>query len=92
MLLVSKITISRKKTPSALAGPLSSPIRRVEFCGERKTGEPREKPSGLGVDKQQTQYSVICHFSKYIRLAQTDFHKNKFFLIGNVCGYNSAKF
>ena len=22
------------------------------------------------------QYSVICHFSKYIRLALTDFHKN----------------
>ena len=25
------------------------------------------------------QYSVICHFSKYIRLALTDFHKNKVF-------------
>ena len=25
------------------------------------------------------QYSVICHFSKYIRLALTDFHENKVF-------------
>ena len=25
------------------------------------------------------QYSVICHFSKYIRLAPTDFLKNKVF-------------
>ena len=25
------------------------------------------------------QHSVICHFSKYIRLALTDFHKNKLF-------------
>ena len=25
------------------------------------------------------KYSVICHFSKYIRLALTDFHKNKLF-------------
>ena len=25
------------------------------------------------------QYSVVCHFSKYIRLALTDFHKNKVF-------------
>ena len=25
------------------------------------------------------QYSVICNFSKYIRLAPTDFHKNKVF-------------
>ena len=25
------------------------------------------------------QYSVICHFSKYIRLALTDFNKNKVF-------------
>ena len=26
-----------------------------------------------------SQNSVICHFSKYIRLALTDFHKNKVF-------------
>ena len=26
-----------------------------------------------------SQYSVICHFSKYTRLALTDFHKNKVF-------------
>ena len=25
------------------------------------------------------QYSIICHFSKYIRLALTDLHKNKVF-------------
>ena len=29
--------------------------------------------------RQFFQYSVICNFSKYIRLALTDFHKNKVF-------------
>jgi len=37
------------------------------------------------------QYSVICHSSKYIRLALTDFSKKGCF-IGITCGYNWAQF
>ena len=40
-----------------------------------------------------SQYSEICHFSKYFRLALTDFRKTRYF-IGDVfaIGYGSAKF
>ena len=34
---------------------------------------------GLKIVQTVFQYSVISHFSKYIRLALTDFHKNKVF-------------
>ena len=35
------------------------------------------------------QYSVICRYSQYIKLALTDFNKNRVFVfIGFVCGYN----
>ena len=33
------------------------------------------------------QYSVICYSSKHIRLALTEFNKNRVF-IGIVCGYS----
>ena len=35
------------------------------------------------------QYSVICHFSKYIWLALTDFHKNKVYAYVNMRVYVS---
>jgi len=41
--------------------------------------------------KRFFQYSVICHSSKYIGLALTDFNKHGYF-IGIACGYNWAKF
>ena len=30
--------------------------------------------------RQFFQYSVICHYSKYVRLVLTDFNKNRVFL------------
>ena len=41
-------------------------------------------------DTENQQYSVICHYSKNMRLALTDFNKNGYFK-GIVCGYSWAK-
>ena len=41
--------------PVALKFPIELEFRNVDFCGGRKTGEPREKPRSKYENQQQTQ-------------------------------------